>query len=203
VLTLPLPRHVLSRVINLLSLPSPGLFIWCLGMGGQTWHVESQESGPWVQNSSFSLRSYPGQFTGDIRTRSLPLRLLQQAVTFLSLTRRSGLHFVGCSAVLVTLLPVDWLLCAGAGQGDQVASATLRRHSPPHSSVCIFHLHFALHSSLCLVWTCGCPRGHYHGALKVLLSSFQVLPLCLLDDVKGRRPSCSGVGRFTSMVFSL
>jgi hypothetical protein len=53
VLTLPLPMDVLSRVINLLSLPSPGLFIWHLVAGGQTWHVGSQFRS-WVQNSSFS-----------------------------------------------------------------------------------------------------------------------------------------------------
>jgi hypothetical protein len=46
--------HVPSCVINLCSLPSPCLFIWPLGTGDWTWHMESQEFGPWVQNSSFS-----------------------------------------------------------------------------------------------------------------------------------------------------
>jgi hypothetical protein len=53
--TLPLPMDVPSRVLNLLSLPPPGLVIWCLGAGGRTWHMESQEFGPWVQNASFSV----------------------------------------------------------------------------------------------------------------------------------------------------
>jgi hypothetical protein len=39
------PWHFLSHVINLLSLPSPYLFIWHLGAGGWTWHMESQEFG--------------------------------------------------------------------------------------------------------------------------------------------------------------
>jgi hypothetical protein len=49
------PRHVCSHVINLLSLPSPCLFIWCLGASGRTWHMESQEFGPWFKTpvSSF------------------------------------------------------------------------------------------------------------------------------------------------------
>jgi hypothetical protein len=46
--------HVPSRVINLLSLPSSCLSIWSLGAGDLTLHVESQEFGPWVQNSSFT-----------------------------------------------------------------------------------------------------------------------------------------------------
>jgi hypothetical protein len=45
-----------SLVINLLSLPPSCLFIWCLGVGGQTWHKESQEFGPWVQNSNFKTK---------------------------------------------------------------------------------------------------------------------------------------------------
>jgi hypothetical protein len=49
------PPHVQSHVINLLSLPSPCLFTWRLGAGGQTSHMESQEFGPWVQNSNFLL----------------------------------------------------------------------------------------------------------------------------------------------------
>jgi hypothetical protein len=48
------PQHVPSSVINL-SLPSQCLFIWYLGVGGQTWHVEFQEFEPWVQNSSFNI----------------------------------------------------------------------------------------------------------------------------------------------------
>jgi hypothetical protein len=49
------PWHVLNHVINLLSLPSPCLFtfIWRLGAGGWTCHMESQEFGLWVQDSSF------------------------------------------------------------------------------------------------------------------------------------------------------
>jgi hypothetical protein len=42
-----------QAVINLLSLPSPCLFIWPLGVGGWTWHMECQEFGPWAQNSGF------------------------------------------------------------------------------------------------------------------------------------------------------
>jgi hypothetical protein len=38
-----------TRDIINLSLPSPTLFIWCLGADGRTWHMESQELGPWVQ----------------------------------------------------------------------------------------------------------------------------------------------------------
>jgi hypothetical protein len=49
------PWHVPSHVVNLLSLPSPGLFIWHLGSGGQTWHMESQEFRPWVQNSGLNI----------------------------------------------------------------------------------------------------------------------------------------------------
>jgi hypothetical protein len=48
VFILPLPWHALSHAINLLSLPSPWLFIWHLGAGGQACHVESQDSGPLV-----------------------------------------------------------------------------------------------------------------------------------------------------------
>jgi hypothetical protein len=55
VLILLFPQCVLNYVINLLSLPSPCLFIWHLGAGGQTWPVETQECGPWVQNFSFRV----------------------------------------------------------------------------------------------------------------------------------------------------
>jgi hypothetical protein len=48
-------HHMSQGVINLLSLPSPCLFIWHLGVGEWTWHMESQDFGPWVQNSSFSF----------------------------------------------------------------------------------------------------------------------------------------------------
>jgi hypothetical protein len=47
------PYHVLSPVINFLSLPSPCLFFWHLEVDGRTWHMESQEFGSWVQNSGF------------------------------------------------------------------------------------------------------------------------------------------------------
>jgi hypothetical protein len=47
--------HVPGCIINLLSLTLPCLFIWRLGTGGRTWHMESQEFGPWVQNSTFIL----------------------------------------------------------------------------------------------------------------------------------------------------
>jgi hypothetical protein len=53
-LTVPLPPVCPQPCINLLSL-SPGLFIWQAGAGGQTGHLESQEFGPRVQNSSFSF----------------------------------------------------------------------------------------------------------------------------------------------------
>jgi hypothetical protein len=36
-------------------LSSSSLFIWHLGEGGQTWHMESQEFWPWVQNSHFNF----------------------------------------------------------------------------------------------------------------------------------------------------
>jgi hypothetical protein len=54
------PHSMSQAVINLLSLPSLCLFIWYLGAVDQTWHMESQEFGPWVQNSSFT--SFISQF---------------------------------------------------------------------------------------------------------------------------------------------
>jgi hypothetical protein len=44
-----------STRTNLLSLPLLYLFIWHIGTSGQTWHVEYQQFGPWVQNSSFIM----------------------------------------------------------------------------------------------------------------------------------------------------
>jgi hypothetical protein len=35
------------RINWVVSLPSPCLFTWHLGVGGWTWHMESQEFGPW------------------------------------------------------------------------------------------------------------------------------------------------------------
>jgi hypothetical protein len=40
------------------SLPSPCFFIWHLRAVSWTWHMESQEFGPWVQNSSFSFSNH-------------------------------------------------------------------------------------------------------------------------------------------------
>jgi hypothetical protein len=43
---------------KLLSMSSPCLFIWRLGVGGRTWHVGSQEFGSWIQNSSFKCSQH-------------------------------------------------------------------------------------------------------------------------------------------------
>jgi hypothetical protein len=48
------PWHVPSYVINLFSLSSMGIFILYLGADGWTWHMESQEFGPWIQDLGFS-----------------------------------------------------------------------------------------------------------------------------------------------------
>jgi hypothetical protein len=48
------PQYVLDHVTNLLSCPSPCLFIWHIGASDWTQHVEFQDFGPWVQNSGFT-----------------------------------------------------------------------------------------------------------------------------------------------------
>jgi hypothetical protein len=55
------PWHVPSRVINLLFLTSPCLFSWSLGAGDLKWYVESQDFGPWVQNSGFTPTIFIGR----------------------------------------------------------------------------------------------------------------------------------------------
>jgi hypothetical protein len=45
------------------------LFIWHLGASGWTWHVESQEFGPWVQNSSL-MTIYNITYGGEVIKRN-------------------------------------------------------------------------------------------------------------------------------------
>jgi hypothetical protein len=54
VLTLCLPTGCLESCNKPFSAFTIPLY-WCLGADGQTWQVESQEFGPWVQNSGFNF----------------------------------------------------------------------------------------------------------------------------------------------------
>jgi hypothetical protein len=107
VLTLPLSRHVLSPVINLLSLPSPRLFIWLLGAGGWIWHVESQEFERWVIKIVLLLISF-GFFL--LPGRGLPVQCALEHTlldfigkSFVSpLIMRSVAEFVGHPVLLLT-----------------------------------------------------------------------------------------------------
>jgi hypothetical protein len=68
VLTLPTARPFLYTK----PLPSLCLFIWHLESGGWTWHMASQELGPWVQNSSFKAGEQMSLIRGPVESLKPP-----------------------------------------------------------------------------------------------------------------------------------
>jgi hypothetical protein len=55
---------------GIIDMRSPCLFIWHREVSSQTWHVESQEFEPWVQNSSFTKMHNSSRF---LRKKTLQL----------------------------------------------------------------------------------------------------------------------------------
>jgi hypothetical protein len=106
-LTVPLPTVCPQPCINLLFL-SPSLFIWQAGAGGHTWHMESQEFGPWIQNSGSRPLTGDNTWTLSVLSGSHLERCQLSAVNEQrARTRHGQTHITSSRTVLESFPPSD------------------------------------------------------------------------------------------------
>jgi hypothetical protein len=127
-----LPQCVPSRVISLLSLPSPCLFIWQIGASGQTWLVEAREFEPGVQNSGF----WDNTLNHMCDCHWNPPGPLQQGESYVPVHHSSLASFLSTVTGLPMAIALPSTFFSMCGRELQVAEGLLRLPhlpAPPHA----------------------------------------------------------------------